>query len=175
MYRGCLSDGTQSRVDCQFDSSKCVKCNTTGCNNQPSLQIPTLSCVFCKDDKECAFGQLNQKTRKCQYIYEFPMIESCFAHSINGTDIVERGCTLDTFKRSSDWCNESNNCQTCNESGCNIENVQYHRCYSCESDRKGECAVASDNHMKKCNGIPYPYSKRGCFTMIKSISILFFF
>lgn len=172
MHRGCSTDPTEIRLLCEKNDALCMKCSESGCNNQPKHKAPEIACIHCNDTKECAFGHDKQKSVQCKTLVQFPEVESCFTHSLNRMNIVRRGCTLDTFKENSHWCNEpNNNCQICHESGCNIENVQHHCCYTCESDENGECAVVKNSHFEECNGAPYSYSNRGCFTIKKSISI----
>lgn len=55
----------------------------------------------------------------------------------------------------------------CTEVGCNIKNVEHQYCMRCDSKIDENCANLGDRYeyAKKCDGDPYSYKDRGCFTM----------
>lgn len=82
MYRGCSTDSTKYRYRSDRDAEgTTVKCSRTSCNNQPKLRKPQLSCVTCKDTKECEFGQKPSSVTACLKDVTFGDEESCFVHS----------------------------------------------------------------------------------------------
>lgn len=82
MYRGCMSDSTDSRLQCDSNDpdqkSVCIKCGETGCNDIPTTKHPSLSCVHCKDSRDCVFGHAKESTYKCYYNVPFGSNESCY-------------------------------------------------------------------------------------------------
>lgn len=88
---------------------------------------------------------------------------------------MERGCTLD-YNSEEDWCKVEDDCNKCSGNDCNIENARYSWCVHCESDITGDCAVLSklESYVGQCGRSPYPYSKRGCYTDVKSIFYNFY-
>lgn len=88
---------------------------------------------------------------------------------------MRRGCTFDEDFET-EWCREGDGCDLCMGSGCNTQNSRYHSCLRCESDMNGDCAAFQrlDQHTQMCDfGSSYPFSKRGCFTNVKGILMLF--
>ena len=88
MFRGCLSDSTPIRLECDAEGDKkqghCVKCTGSGCNDQPKVKPAKLSCVKCSDTEECAFGQNSSSAITCLTDVTFGDEESCFVHRIPG-------------------------------------------------------------------------------------------
>lgn len=80
-----------------------------------------------------------------------------------------RGCTLDVNSEQ-DWCKMEVGCEKCSESGCNIQNARYSFCLRCSSEFGGKCATITklDDYIVQCAHSNYPYSKRGCYTKVKS-------
>lgn len=169
IFRGCLTDSTNSRLLCEQDGTTCVKCSLSGCNNQPKFKDPSLSCVKCNDTTDCAYGQNLNAAEVCQNSVPFAVSESCYMRIVNKTSLVERGCTLDVATEKENWCTTANDCEICNKSGCNTANVRYHWCIVCSSEINGVCSVITDsnNFIEQCNGDPYPHNMIGCFTMNK--------
>lgn len=89
MFRGCLSDATNERLLCErvneYENGTCVKCNTTGCNNQSKFREPTLSCMNCTGSDDCAFGL---ESLNFPYVCEKQILfgdeETCFTQWISG-------------------------------------------------------------------------------------------
>lgn len=81
---------------------------------------------------------------------------------------IERGCTLD---RKTHLTENDKKFETCNESGCNRNNVLYSNCIVCDNQIDNECYEVSipKNMTKQCKGT-YVYSKRGCYTLKISMS-----
>lgn len=92
MYRGCMSDGSEPQLKCglatEHGKGKCVKCSKPGCNDQPKLAKPKLSCLKCSDDKECAFGQESSEAEPCKNDVKFGEEETCFTHAISGNWLI---------------------------------------------------------------------------------------
>lgn len=153
-------------------------CSSHGCNDQFLVRKAELSCVKCKDDTECAYGQNNaEKIELCENNVDSQKYETCFIRLFNDTGIVERGCTLDSTEEKLNWCLESENCRQCSEYGCNVANVKCHSCIECNSEINGECAILSNfsNYIKNYDCIePYSYEQRGCFTMEEGIIYIYF-
>lgn len=89
MFRGCLSDATNERLLCELvnehQNGSCVKCNTTGCNNQPKYKKPKLSCMKCTGSKECAFGLVDTvNSTDCKEQVVFGEEETCYTQTIDG-------------------------------------------------------------------------------------------
>lgn len=88
MFRGCLSDSTHIRLECENDNinkqGTCVKCSGSGCNSQPKVRKAELSCAKCSDTKECAFGQNSSTAIVCLNDVVFGEEESCFVHALPG-------------------------------------------------------------------------------------------
>lgn len=149
-----------------------------GCNDQFLVRKAELSCVKCKDDTECAYGQNDaEKIERCENNVDFQKYETCFIRSFNETEIVERGCTLDSTEENLNWCLESENCKQCSEYGCNVANVKCHSCIECNSKINEECAILSNssNYIQNYDCIePYSYEQRGCFTMEEGIIYIHF-
>lgn len=165
MHRGCLTDTTDSRLLCEQPGSECVKCSENGCNNQPQHREPQLSCVYCEDSTDCAFGQVNVELKKCESNVSFTSNETCFTHADPIIGSVKRGCTLDD-----DSCASDRSCKECKDIGCNVQNVNFHSCLQCESKLGGECSQMDDpkKFYEQCTNSVYPLSKRGCYTRIIS-------
>lgn len=91
-----------------------------------------------------------------------------FYLNLQGSSVVARDCKLDV---NSEWCQNDVNCEKCSTNGCNIENVKFSWCLRCKSDLDGECGQISNlnEFIDRCDILPYPYSKRGCFTINQSI------
>lgn len=95
MFRGCLSDASNQRLLCERvnedGNGTCIKCNTSGCNNQPKLKQPTLSCMNCTDSEVCAFG-LDLKSSNLTIACEKPVLfgdkETCFTQWISGNCLL---------------------------------------------------------------------------------------
>lgn len=137
----------------------------------PKIKQPELSCIQCKETKECAFGYDKESATRCEGTVHLGDVESCYTHHSKGTgevaDVTNRGCTLN--RKSNLTMIEDENTETCLESGCNRINLQYSHCVSCESPLGGNCTTISEpkRNSKECKGI-YTFSKRGCFTFINS-------
>lgn len=106
-------------------------------------------------------------------------------------DSVERGCTLDASADGNpNWCKDIENCNECKGHGCNNENVQFSYCLRCDSTDDVECKnlvktpgtfkvkctpFHRDNNSVSDNVVitdlfdPYPFVKRGCYTINKGI------
>lgn len=173
MYRGCMTDTTDSRLLCQLGN--CFVCDESGCNNQTLYSEPEISCIKCNASIECAFGQPEAEPENCLNPVLFGVEETCYTKLFDdGT--VERGCTLDATDDDPDWCDESSDCQTCEYEGCNIENIRISSCLQCESEYGADCAVLDDpsEFIEPCyvTAEPYPYSKRGCYTIKQGTSNL---
>ncbi|XP_055308419.1 uncharacterized protein LOC129572481 [Sitodiplosis mosellana] len=161
VFRGCLSDSSKERILCERnDKGTCVECSDTGCNNQPKVRQPKLACVNCTGSDECAFGYNASMAVPCKKDVELGDEESCFTRSINGTEHVERGCTLDIDSK----LNEEY--KTCSEPGCNIGNVRFSWCLRCQSGIDGNCSVIQSpfEYIQHCDHSVYTYDRRGCFT-----------
>lgn len=82
MYRGCLADNDEHRALCDeenpYKKGSCIKCGEFGCNNEPKVKPPSLSCIKCDKSEECAFGQV--ETTPCQNEVLFGFKESCYTH-----------------------------------------------------------------------------------------------
>lgn len=86
--RGCSSDGKASRLKCEMvvshKNGTCIKCNESGCNNQPKFSPAKLSCSECDDENECVFGQNSTKTAICKKQVALGDLETCFTQSVKG-------------------------------------------------------------------------------------------
>lgn len=200
IFRGCLSDASDERLLCErvneHKNGSCVKCNTTGCNNQPKIEKPTLSCMNCTGSQECAFGLISLNASvPCKRPVLFGDKETCYTQSTDGIVIfltlrllfqlfsvnylkilginVARGCTLDATYNglAEDWCKEEYGCITCAENNCNHQNGRFSKCVRCEGDLRSDCAAGPKliDYIGQCDRSPYPYSKRGCYTFVRSI------
>ncbi|XP_055308420.1 uncharacterized protein LOC129572482 [Sitodiplosis mosellana] len=164
VFRGCLSDTSKERILCERnnknDKGTCVICPNTGCNNQPKVRQPKFACVNCTGSDECAFGYNASMAVPCKKDVELGDEESCFTRSINGTEQVERGCTLDIDSK----LNEEY--KTCSEPVCNIGNVRFSWCLRCQSGIDGNCSVIQSpfEYIQYCDHSVYTYDRRGCFT-----------
>lgn len=170
MHRGCFSDQSLARSQCDKNDVKCNKCLTDGCNNEPMFKAPTLSCMRCNDSAECAFGADNSKRYKCSRGPLFGEVETCYILTTNVSDLVERGCTFD--RNSSEnfdpkWCENNEHCTQCNSTYCNDENVRFHSCAVCDSISDNDCANPNDisKFFKPCANSTYPFDKRGCYSL----------
>lgn len=128
------------------------------------------------------------------YFNQFGKEESCFILShFDGT--IERGCTLDRTDADPNWCNELESCGECIGDGCNDENIYFGYCLQCNSLNDKNCEspiIGSNEFYIQCAPIryeefeenhnndsyninptveedsyyePYPFSKRGCFSI----------
>lgn len=89
MFRGCLSDPTEPRLECDINKhGNCVKCTGNGCNDQPKVKPSELSCMKCMDSKECAYGQRSSPAFNCLNNVIFGNKESCFVHTLPGNNTV---------------------------------------------------------------------------------------
>lgn len=92
MYRGCLSDSSNERLMCdQSEEHKlgtCIRCSEAGCNNQPKLAAPKLSCLKCEDAKACAFAQDVHDAKPCEKNVRFGVKESCYTYNFNSNGYV---------------------------------------------------------------------------------------
>lgn len=197
MYRGCLSDSSQARLMCGLDETDqrgvCVKCSTSGCNNQPKFDKPRLSCLKCQNDKECAFGQDASRARRCIKDLMFGDEETCFTQVINGNfefmfdffsifmhiqmfsqgTQVKRDCTLDIDSPlNSNWCIEEENCEKCSKNGCNSNNGRYMWCLHCKDSMEDKCTTLPNvlEYINQCDYKPYTYDRRGCFTRYQGMN-----
>lgn len=188
IVRGCLSDSTNESLMCK-QSSACVKCTTSGCNNYSRYKKPEFSCVKCSDLEECAFGQNTSLVIPCANEVSLGDEESCYIRSIGnsfyyrihliqiiivsfkisfilglkGTKQVERGCTLDI---DFDVNREKKGFKKCSVPGCNVENVRFNWCLRCHGEISGNCSSTKNpyEYFHYCDHSSYPYKKRGCFT-----------
>lgn len=173
--RGCLTDTANSRILCNESFPTCEICTRDACNNHPKLRAAKLSCFQCNDTEKCGYGQMVPMANNavCTNDVMFSHTESCFVHKDKDNNIF-RNCTLDhpNAVKDPNWCKAKANCKKCHQADCNNENVRYDRCAICQSGVNGECSTLQDksNFIKSCNG-PYPYDKRGCFTMVQSKQI----
>lgn len=89
IFRGCLSDSSEPRLLCERgdEFGKCVKCPSSGCNNQSKFRKPQLSCIKCSDSENCAFGYDPSAAEPCTQDVTFGDEESCFVHKIEGNFI----------------------------------------------------------------------------------------
>lgn len=199
MYRGCLSD-QNSRLICDREyvnvTGICVKCPESNCNSMPKSTAPTLSCVKCAGNEQCAFGQNPKNLAKCKNAVLFGINESCFIRYNSGEILFKfllfetfcvalksmfslfvdedtgqtlRGCTIDA-KKDPNWCNKTDDCEMCSGDACNIKNVQFQYCVHCNSKIDKNCANLGDSYdyVISCGGAPYSYKERGCFTLNQS-------
>lgn len=173
MYRGCLSDSTDSRLLCGEHPESCVKCPKNGCNDQPKHYKPELKCHQCEGSDECAFGQSDGLETTCKKDVSFLEHETCFTLAPSETKVMRRGCTMDAYP-SGEHCKESDGCNKCTTPGCNKDNVKYHQCVVCSSVNTTDCAKLSDpsSLMVQCDGEPYSHDKRGCYIMHKGTKLL---
>lgn len=182
MFRGCSSDSTKIRLQCdKNEDGMCIKCSGSGCNDQPKIRKAELACVQCNGTAECAFGQDSATATACLNDVKLGDEESCFVRTLPGNNtnylsllkvsvqFIERGCTLDANTTHPEWCKEDTDCETCSGDGCNTRNVQTTSCLQCKSDAKGYCAKVSNTteFFVKCDHSSYSYDKRGCFTIFK--------
>lgn len=58
----------------------CITCTEPGCNGEPRVKPPTLSCVQCDKSIECAFGQNNTQTVQCKNDIPFGSEENCYTY-----------------------------------------------------------------------------------------------
>lgn len=169
MFRGCLTDPTESRLSCKENDSDCKTCEENSCNNEPIVRPPQFSCMKCFDSDRCTYGQTENNLIKCEMPVLFGREETCFTREVgNGT--VERGCTLDLTGGDPDWCQLTDNCNECSESGCNDENVKLDWCIQCDSTRDGEqCMnlIDAEHFIAECETgrSSYNLSRSGCYTI----------
>lgn len=166
LFRGCISDPYDSRILCDDNPESCVKCMASGCNVNPKLHDAELSCHQCDSTDECAFGQQSGMEAKCTKKVPFLSHESCYTLATNNGKVIKRGCTLDYFANE-EACKEEADCRKCPLAGCNNNNLRYHQCVVCNSDETGECLKLENpkSLTRQCDGDPYSYDKRGCYTM----------
>lgn len=92
MYRGCLSDSSNDRLMCdqsvKYKLGFCATCSGSGCNDQPKLAKPKLSCVKCDDEKSCTYVQYANDAVPCNKNVLFGVVESCFTHYSNSKDFI---------------------------------------------------------------------------------------
>lgn len=164
IFRGCITDSSDSRILCGDYPESCVECKLNGCNSQPKDQPAQLKCHQCSGPGDCAFGQNAGLEQPCKMKVPFLTVESCFTLASKDSDVVRRGCTLDV---NDDDCNETGGCKKCHGVACNNENVKYHQCVVCNSGDNNDCAKLEDATELKvqCTGDPYPMDKRGCYTV----------
>lgn len=96
IFRGCLSDSSNARLMCdQSEKHKlgfCDTCSGSGCNNQPKMAKPKLSCLKCNDEKICAFSQYSHDARPCQKNVLFGDKESCFTRRSDSNEFMFLFC-----------------------------------------------------------------------------------
>lgn len=165
-FRGCESDSTIQRKECERNPKKCVFCTGDGCNNQPAITKPTLSCILCAQESRCSWGYNKTDSKICKGDVFFPDVETCFTAS-DGDRTVTRGCTLDDNLS----CTKGKACSLCNVNGCNRENVIKHYCYQCRSSLNNDCygtegGVPSHYANGICNSTVYSSTDKGCFTKL---------
>lgn len=178
MHRGCLTDPTDSRLLCELDDTICMKCKESGCNNQPKLRKPSLKCIHCTDDLECAYGQDKANSRACEKQVLFNIKESCYARSLSNGTHFDRGCTVDLMEKEPNvLCTAENNCSKCDTPDCNTQNIIQRSCLKCSSLTDNECIYGKGdkNSTALCDGEPYPNIKSGCYTLVKGNFINYHF
>lgn len=126
--------------------------------------------------------------------HQFGAEESCYTR-LFGDGSVERGCTLDsTGDGDPGWCKDIDDCYECKGHGCNNENIHFSHCLQCDStDDEGcknptnettpyvnvKCQPTHDDDDNAGDNVettalydPYPFAKRGCYTINKGIQQL---
>uniref|UniRef100_A0A1B0CYG3 DUF753 domain-containing protein n=1 Tax=Phlebotomus papatasi TaxID=29031 RepID=A0A1B0CYG3_PHLPP len=165
-YRGCRSDTSEGNTQCNAAGDQCIKCtDSNGCNNQPAVRSPTLSCIKCAaNDVACLWGFSSAAAQACVNDVWLGSEETCFRVQSGSSAI--RGCTLD----SPNDCPESSSaCTRCTGNACNTATYKRQQCLLCSTTATGQDNCGSEPeeyNALECSGDDQTYESRGCYVSV---------
>lgn len=163
--RGCLSDLDSNVNLCRLVGERCIKCSEEFCNLQTMSYVSCSVCSSVNDDS-CGYTRENSADSKlCEQLLGRDNL--CFAYG-NQSHFF-RGC-LNDYPELKQTCEQnSENCQTCDEDGCNTMKIIEELCYICDSLSDPNCETVSTTLTPTLCG-EGTINKSGCYLSEKGKS-----
>lgn len=172
MIRGCHSDLSDQKQDCNAAGSACMLCDhSDGCNSQAGRRPAQLSCVQCSDSEGCAWGHRSKASQPCTEPVLYGHDELCYAfHHAGG--LTTRGCANELA--ANECPPDAEHCLFCQGDACNRRNYAEQTCERCDSTTAGQAGCKeSETVTEFAETCPMPltgfveYADRGCFTLTR--------